>query len=48
MTINISSLYLTLKYVKYCGLGQNPKNTSGSDLRFSICHENLEVKQQYQ
>jgi len=48
MEINISSLSLALKYVKYCCLGQNPKNTSRSDLRFSICHKNLEVKQQYQ
>jgi len=35
MAINISSLSLTLKYVKYCCLGQNPKNTSQTDLRFS-------------
>jgi len=48
MAINISSLFLALKYVKYCCLGQNPKNTLKSDLRFSSCHENLEVKQQYQ
>ena len=48
MAINISSLSLALKYVKYYCLGPNPKNTSRSDLRFSICHENLEVKQQYQ
>ena len=48
MEINILCLSLALKYVKYCCLGSNPKNTSRSDLRFSICHENLEVKQQYQ
>ena len=45
MTINISSLSLTLKYAKYCYLGLNPKNISQPDLRFSICHENLKVKQ---
>jgi len=45
MAINISSLFLALKYVKHCCLGQNPKNTFQSDLRLSICHKNLEVKQ---
>jgi len=40
--------FLALKYVKYCYLGQNPKNTFKSDLRFSICHGKLKVKQQYQ
>ena len=45
MTINISSLSLALKYAKYCCLGLNPKDTSQSDLKFSICHENLKVKQ---
>jgi len=34
IAINISSLFLTLKYVKCC-LGQNLKNTFQSDLRFS-------------
>ena len=48
MEINILSLSLTLKYAKYWCLGLNPKNTSRSDLRFSICHEKLKVKQQYQ
>jgi len=48
MAINISSPYIALKYVKYFCLGQNPKNTSQSDLGFSICHRNFEVKQQYQ
>jgi len=48
MAINISSLYLALKYVKYWCLDPNPKNTSRSDLRFSICHGKLKVKQQYQ
>jgi len=48
MEINISGLSLALKYVKYCCLGANPKNTSRSDLRFSICHGKLKVKQQYQ
>jgi len=33
MAINISSLSLALKYVKYCCLGPNPKNTS---VRFKI------------
>jgi len=48
MAINISSLSLALKYAKYGCLGPIPKNTSQSDLRFSICHEKLKVKQQYQ
>ena len=33
--INISSLFLVLKYVKYFCLGQNPKNTFQLDLRSS-------------
>jgi len=45
MEINISSLFLALKYVKYYFLGHKPKNTFRSDLRFSICHKNLETKQ---
>jgi len=44
MEINISSLFLALKYVKYYCLGENPKNSFQSDLRLSICHNNLEVK----
>jgi len=35
MTINILSLFIAVKYVKYCCLGQNPKNTFESYLRFS-------------
>jgi len=35
IAINISSIFLALKYVKYGCLGQNPKNTLQSDLRFS-------------
>jgi len=48
MEINISSLSLALKYVKYWCLGLNPKNNSRSDLRFSICHGKLKLKQLYQ
>jgi len=48
MEINISSLSLALKSVKDWCLGPNPKITSRSDLRFSICHGKLKVKQQYQ
>jgi len=48
MAINISSLFLALKYIKYCCLDHNPKNTSRLDLRFSNYHNGLEVKQQYQ
>jgi len=44
IAINISSLFLTLKYVKYCCLGMNPKNTFQSDLRSSNMSQILKSK----
>jgi len=44
ITINISSLFLTLKYVKYFCLGQNPKITFQSDLRFSNMSQIFRIK----
>jgi len=49
MTINISNLFIALKYVKHYHLGQKLRSTFQSNLNFEIMvNQTLQIKQQYQ